>query len=268
MGTALKNIEDDAFSNCKALKIIDLPNSIETIGSSAFRLSGLIKIVIPNNIKKLSTLVFSECANLKDVTLGTNIAIIESFAFYNTAIERIIFPKKLKKISEQAFACCKNLKEVVFEGIPKEIDTYMFVDCISVNIICKVEKSYAIRKGFVVKELPDGTLSVSYDTKNYNPKSILVPSNIGKKIVKKVESGGFSECVNLNNVVISNNIKIIGYDAFWNCKLLKDVLCSDDLKIVKDEAFADCENLLFFRAKDIYYFDKSAFSGTTINYYN
>ena len=106
---------------------------------------------------------------------------------------------------------------------------------------------------------------MSYDTKNYNPKSILIPSNISKKIVTKVESGGFSECASLNNVVISNNIKIIGYDAFWDCKSLKDVLCSDDLK---DEAFADCENLLFFKANDVDYIDKSAFSGTTINYYN
>ena len=59
--TTLKEIESSAFSNCKFLKHVSLPDFLEKIGYKCFAYSGIESIVIPKNIKVIEKSTFYQC---------------------------------------------------------------------------------------------------------------------------------------------------------------------------------------------------------------
>ena len=52
-------IPDNAFENCSRLASVSLPESLETIGASAFRGAGLKEIAIPVNVRSIGTYAFA-----------------------------------------------------------------------------------------------------------------------------------------------------------------------------------------------------------------
>lgn len=54
---------------------------------------------------------------------------------------------------------------------------------------------------------------------------------------------GYSLNALIDNVVISDDVKKIGENAFSNCKSLKSVKLSDSIEVISKEAFAGCKNL-------------------------
>lgn len=71
--TQATSVGQDAFRNCASLKEITLPKTITSIGTHAFRESGLSKITIGKHSEsiRVSLLpgVFLDCASLKEVTI-------------------------------------------------------------------------------------------------------------------------------------------------------------------------------------------------------
>lgn len=128
----LKSIAQGAFSGRIALKQLDLPNSINEIGNTAFFSTGLERITIPEQVKVLSDLLFYNCLFLKKVNLPDNLQTIGEYAFYKCPeLESIQIPSHTTKIGYNAFNGCSKLKEVV---IPDRIHTIYggtFYDCTS-----------------------------------------------------------------------------------------------------------------------------------------
>lgn len=59
---------EDAFSNCKALSSVTLPDGLMSIKGSTFNeCSNLISIKIPNSVTQIGWAAFSGCSNLTDV---------------------------------------------------------------------------------------------------------------------------------------------------------------------------------------------------------
>ena len=55
-------IGKDAFSECKSLVSIELPNSLTSIGDGAFKkCDGLTSIVIPNSVSSIGYEAFKNC---------------------------------------------------------------------------------------------------------------------------------------------------------------------------------------------------------------
>jgi len=66
--SSLKNIGSSAFVSCFELSEIILPNSLETIESSAFSCSGLTTIKIPSSVTKIGSNAFQLCSSLTKIT--------------------------------------------------------------------------------------------------------------------------------------------------------------------------------------------------------
>ena len=95
----VKSIGYGAFWNCKSLKKIRIPDSVNWIGYKAFwNCSSLTSIKIPDSVENIKNSAFERCNSL------TCIKILRS----------------VKSIGDNAFYDCTSLKEVVFEG--KTID--------------------------------------------------------------------------------------------------------------------------------------------------
>lgn len=67
-GSPLTTIPNAAFSNCKSLVGIKIPNSITSIGASAFSGTSLTSVIIPNSVTNIGASAFSNCYNLTSFT--------------------------------------------------------------------------------------------------------------------------------------------------------------------------------------------------------
>ena len=81
LSKSLSKIEDKAFSVCRNLKYIEIPENVTEIGAGAFGGCKKLNIEIPDNITKIGSGAFVRC----------------------NAIESIIIPKSVKTIDECAF---------------------------------------------------------------------------------------------------------------------------------------------------------------------
>lgn len=149
---SIKAILDEAFSGCKNLKQIDLPETLEHMGSFCFANSGLTELAFPNSlksipsfccngcseietisighqVKKINYSAFNGCSKIRSVTLPESLSEIGSKAFSETSITTIIFPSKMAKVSKEIFddrysSYSRNTRKVtcVFLGKDTTID--------------------------------------------------------------------------------------------------------------------------------------------------
>lgn len=100
----LQKIGNKAFSGCKNLVEIKLPDSVTSIGQECFCESSLKSIVIPDTVTEIGSAAFWECR----------------------ALEKITIPAV--KFGSHAFCGCKNISEVYFSDSVKCLDMKQFVD--------------------------------------------------------------------------------------------------------------------------------------------
>ena len=145
------SIKDFAFESCDNIQHIELPNTIERIGSSAFsNCRRLSTITLPPTIKSIGNSAFSKCYCLKD----------------------IILPNGLEKIADWTFEDCQNLKKIsipqtvkiigwnVFRGL--YFPTQLLIIMGGQPPICKE----GLGRDNIVVKVPQGTLE-AYMTAPY-----------------------------------------------------------------------------------------------------
>ena len=86
------NCELRVCENCSNLAVIDIPDTVEKIGESAFFASGIESVVIPDSVTEIGSYAFANCENLTEVSLGDRVKIIGNSAFRDTALTHVVFP--------------------------------------------------------------------------------------------------------------------------------------------------------------------------------
>lgn len=101
---SIKAILRGAFSGCKRLQHIDLPDSVEYLGDYCFASSGLTALRFPDRLKTIPEGCCSGCANLSDVTFGQQLQTINSAAFEACKkLQTVSFPESLLRVDNDAF---------------------------------------------------------------------------------------------------------------------------------------------------------------------
>ena len=101
-GTRL--IADSAFSDCKSLTSVIIPNSVKVIGYWAFSdCTSLTSVTIPNSVTEIGGFAFSDCTSLKNVTIPNSVTEIGSFAFPGcTSLTSVTIPNSVTEIGIRA----------------------------------------------------------------------------------------------------------------------------------------------------------------------
>ena len=88
---SVTSIGNSAFDDCDGLTSITIPNSVKSIGRYAFSwCSGLTSITIPNSVTSLGEWAFDGCSNLTDVyCLATNVPSTNWNAFSSSYIKNM-----------------------------------------------------------------------------------------------------------------------------------------------------------------------------------
>ncbi len=124
--TKTTDIAASQFSGNSTIQYVILPNTLTSIGSSAFATSGLVSIDIPESVESIGDTCFSGCSSLTSVTLNEGIEHIGYRAFYQSAIESIHLPSTINSwgvqnessLVSQAFIYCTSLRTVTMaEGL-------------------------------------------------------------------------------------------------------------------------------------------------------
>ena len=118
----VKEIEEEAFVNCKSIEEINLPSSITVIGESAFLgCRKLKKCSLPENINILSDYLFAGCKSLEKIYIPDLVSTICSYAFKDCkSLIKISIPREITEINEYVFVNCKKLSLVKYRGTKED----------------------------------------------------------------------------------------------------------------------------------------------------
>ncbi len=130
IGSGVTSVPDSMFDGMTALESVTLGSATQTIGSFAFRASGIKKIAIPESVNKIGALAFANCAALAEVeynavsaegtpensvpfktcaklakvTVGDKVTAIPAYLFMNAAsLTSLTLGAKVETIGEKAF---------------------------------------------------------------------------------------------------------------------------------------------------------------------
>lgn len=123
----VKKINKKAFYGCTSIKSIEIPTSIDTIGSSAF--GGISKVdIYINSIEKW-------CNITDDSKYGGHPTIPLGDLYLNRSIlTKLVIPNDMSKI-EWGFQGCTSIKEVVIHKNVKEVSHNVFSGCSNLTSI-------------------------------------------------------------------------------------------------------------------------------------
>ena len=208
--TALTTIGAYAFSHCNSLKSIIIPDNVKTISTGVFDgCSGLTSITIPNNVKTLGITAFRDCS----------------------ALTSIIIPSSVTSIEPQTLGGCTSLTSIKVEPDNPVYDSRN--DC---NAIIET-RSNTLVQGCNNTTIPDNITTIGEDAfYGCTFTSISIPSN-----VTSIGIGAFYRCFNLITITIPEKVTSIEWDAFVLCYALTSV------EIMREEPFSiGLEEELFY----------------------
>lgn len=221
---ALETVGNNAFTNCKKLTKLELPNTVRNIGTTIlsgtpveelsltgdydkvidkrafFENAYLKSIDLSNGSVMINDDAFNKCTNLETVIMPNTCKGIRNYAFAKTAISSIKIPDGFNSISSYAFSSCSNLKKVDFTNS---------------NI------SYISNYAFY------GTALTSLNN---------LPATI-----QEIGNGAFKDS-KITYATIPGNCKTVYPWAFANCPLNTVTICSRTVNLNQTSIFYSSEN--------------------------
>ena len=102
-GEQVVSISDSAFVNQSGLVVVNLPDSLTTIGSEAFSGSGILSIEIPDSVTSIGNEAFKN-TSLTSIKLPSNLTTVRSGLFQGvTGVTEIVLPDTITDIGSSAF---------------------------------------------------------------------------------------------------------------------------------------------------------------------
>lgn len=273
-------IGDYAFSECDALRGINIPPNVKTIGYNAFCwCDELQKIEIPEGVTELKSYAFAWCNHLTTVILPSTMEKLGSYAFGCCSIGSIeVKTNNPIILSSSTFSypsiatlyvpagCAekyrnasywKDFKNIVEGSIPKR-DLIDFVDMSAKDICVKNwdtdgDGELSKAEAASVKDLGTtfrANYLSSFDELQYFTGITIIPDEAFyytklKSItfpptLKSIGNSAFSRCDKLKRVVIPEGVLSIGDDAFSGTIAMDSVSLPSTLKSIGKNAFDYC----------------------------
>ena len=227
------NFSDEVFEGCVRLQKIMLSGETYEVNDLVEAMSS--HSAYPETIRAIAKSVFHSlqiedgvlCSfniNLKSISLPEGITAIGKSCFFDKkGIVDITFPKSLREIRANAFLNCVSLEEVNIQSGDIILDDKAFRGC------CNLKRVNITGDAVWDKEKPTTFLQRIRD-------QILGDFYISGNIL--VRYMGEEE-----QIVIPDEVKIIGERCFFGNERLKVVTCPDDLVEIREQAFMGCVTL-------------------------
>lgn len=284
--TKVESISNFAFANCKKLSSIKLPKNLKTIGDGAFYSSTIKSVDVPQSVASIGKSAFTDCLSLWKVKLNnpqTNIY----FDGESSANNAIGFDSKGNRITFRSGSRAQNESFVVIDA-PVESKGFDYAEKTRLIIMgddsnadvsgyidytyrtkwhyfadtktLYVEHGYDMKDAYVLHPNNEGTfyttdgrnlqdLNLQIDTLYLcsgviNPDysfEVINPKYIRFSPTVKAVSG-FQNCNRLEVLTVPQTVQYISSNAFKNCRSLKKISLGGATSI-STAAFENCTSL-------------------------
>jgi len=252
IGTGITSLGDYLFYKCSKISSITIPDTVKSIGESAFEGCNSMDVYITD----ISTLFISRSSNnfptiknlylngeeMWEVNIPEGTETFPAFIKNIPNITRVTIPSSITVITAYAFKDCTGLKSVVIPDSITEIGTSAFDGCTSLSDITIPNSA--------TKILASAFRNCS------SLSSITIPDS-----VITLGTSAFYSCDSLKTAVIGSGIKTIPSNAFYNCAELESIVIPESVTTVQSKAFDLCDSLT-----DVYYYGSKS-SWNEINIY-
>ena len=233
---SVTSIGESAFQGCRDLTSITIPNSVTSIGGSAFSFcTGLTSITIPNSVTSIGYAAFSGCSGLTSITIPNSVTTIGYYAFeYCSGLTSITIPNSVTSIGGGAFRACCGLSAIKVDNNNPKYDSRN--NC---NAIIETSTNTLIT-GCKNTVIPN-TVTCIGNSAFYNCSgltSITIPNS-----VTSIGNSAFSQCNGLTSITIPNSVTSIGNSAFSECTGLTSITIPNSVTTIGEYAFGVCYGL-------------------------
>ncbi len=285
---SVTSIGKSAFSYCRDLTSITIPNSVTSIGEEAFEgCSGLTSVTIPNSVTSIRREAFYACTRLTAVHItdldawcriqfsdyGSNPLNCAHHLYMNgSEITDLVIPNSVSSIGALAFCGCSGLTSVTIPNSVTSIGWAAFYNCsgltsvtIPNSLTTIYNSAFSGCSGLTSVTIPNSVTSIDRgafcDCSGLT--SITIPNS-----VTSIGDGAFCRCTGLTSVTIPNSVTFIDNSAFYSCSGLTSVTIGNGIRVINSWAFRYCPEL-----KDVYCYAENvpntysnAFDGSYIDY--
>lgn len=249
---SITHIGDEAFLSNKTCDSINIPTSLQVIGSHAFAYSVCIKdLVLPESVVSIGQAAFFGCSNMTSVTIPSSLKTISTQAFSSSGLTEVFIPSSVQKIETSAFQSCTNLKGVTIGNnttvATMEVDQSAFQKCTSLKDVVV---------GSEVK-----VLGISAFESCNNLTNVTLGGNMSNSTME-IGNGAFANCTSLTYLTLNSEVDVIVDDAFSSCTSLQSVTLQGTVSSIGEGAFVNCSSL-----KSLVIGDDDISHGTVLNSY-
>ena len=214
-----------------------VPNSVTSIGPSAFSECSLTSVTIPSDVTDIDVYAFSGCGSLTAIVVDDNnpaYCSIDGVLFDKNVVTIIkcpegregiySIPSGVTSIGDNAFSSCKGLTSVTIpDGVTSIGDS-----------------AFSVCEGMTSVTIPEGVISIgdSAFSSCINMESIVIPDS-----VKSIDEYAFYCCTHLESITIPIGVTSIGEATFYQCYWLGSATIPASVTSIGDMAFYSCTRM-------------------------
>lgn len=223
---------------------ITIPNSVTSIGSSAFAGCSSLTSLTFEEDSILTSLVdhaFTSCNRLTSITLPDSVTSIGNYVFSNcSSLTSIIIPNSTTSIGDSAFKSCYSLIEVFNKSsldIIAGSEDNGYIGYYAKNIYTQEggSKLSTDKDGYIIYTDGANKILVKYTG---NDTQLFLPSGI-----TKINQGAFYNCRSLTSITLPDSVTSIGYRTFYECRSLTNITIPNSTTSIGDRVFDYCYSL-------------------------